>query len=150
VARAGEDMVSPAGAHYGPKAMLINRHAGSGGDALPWMFRKLGLGPLVGTRTWGGLVGIWDYPPTIDGGGVTAPRGGLYPIGGRWQVENQGVAPDHEIEITPKDYAAGRDPQLEKGVELLLAALAEGSPEKPVRPPFPDYQKRPWASEAKP
>ena len=81
---------------------------------------------------------------------LTAPRGGLYPIGGKWQVENQGVAPDHEVEITPEDFAAGRDPQLEKGVELLLAALEKGRSEGPVRPPFPDYQQRPWRSEARP
>lgn len=148
-ARAGDDMISPAGAHFGPKAMLINRHAGSGGDALPWMFRHLGLGPLVGTRTWGGLVGIWDYPELIDGGRVTAPRGGLYTVEGRWEVENLGVAPDYEVEITPRDFAAGRDPQLEKGVALLLDALETNPPpEFPPRPPFPDYQTTPWRSEA--
>ncbi len=149
-ARAGTDMLSPAGAHYGPKAMLINRHAGSGGDALPWMFRHLGLGPLVGTRTWGGLVGIWDYPELVDGGMVTAPRGGLYTVHGEWEVENQGVEPDFEVEVTPKDFAAGRDPQLEQGVALLLEALETGAPQRPARPPFPDYQASPWRSEAQP
>lgn len=149
-ARDGKDMVSPAGALYGPKAMLVNRHAGSGGDALPWMFRELGLGPLVGTRTWGGLVGIWDYPELVDGGVVTAPRGGLYTKNGRWEVENVGVAPDHAVEVTPKDFAAGRDPQLEKGVELLLAELAKGVAPKPQRPPFPNYQVTPWSAEARP
>lgn len=149
-ARAGEDMLSPAGALYGPKAMLINRHAGSGGDALPWMFRHMGIGPLVGTRTWGGLVGIWDYPALVDGGIVTAPRGGLYTIDGKWEVENQGVAPDFELEITPADFRDGRDPQLEKGVALLLEALDQGRPKLPVRPPFPNYQVEPWRSEALP
>ncbi len=149
-ARDGRDMLSPAGALYGPKAMLINRHAGSGGDALPWMFRKLAIGPLVGTRTWGGLVGIWDYPQLLDGGAVTAPRGALYTLDGSWQVENLGVAPDFEIEITPQDFAAGRDPQLEKGVALLLEELARGARPQPVRPPFPDYQVTPWQSEARP
>jgi len=168
-ARTGADMLSPAGAHYGPKAMLINRHAGSGGDALPWMFRHLGLGPLVGTRTslpwmfrhlglgplvgtrtWGGLVGIWDFPELVDGGLVTAPRGGLYTIHGQWEIENQGVEPDFEVEVTPKDFAAGRDPQLEQGVALLLEALETGAPKRPARPPFPDYQASPWRSEARP
>ena len=149
-ARDGADMLSPAGALYGPKAMLINRHAGSGGDALPWMFRELGLGPLVGTRTWGGLVGIWDYPELVDGGVVTAPRGGLYTKNGKWEVENLGVAPDVAVEVTPRDFAAGRDPQLEKGVELLLAELAKGAPAKPQRPPYPNYQVTPWSSEARP
>lgn len=149
-ARSGSDMLSPAGALYGPKAMLINRHAGSGGDALPWMFRYKGLGPLVGTRTWGGLVGIWDYPELVDGGIVTAPRGGLYTIHGKWEVENVGVAPDYELEITPRDFRDGRDPQLEKGVALLLEALETGRPQLPVRPPFPNYQTTPWQAEAQP
>jgi tricorn protease len=147
-AREGRDMLSPAGAVYGPKVMLINRHAGSGGDALPWMFRKLGLGPLVGTRTWGGLVGIWDYPELVDGGRVTAPRGGLYTVDGRWEVENRGVAPDFAVEVTPKDFAAGRDPQLEKAIELALAELARGGFRRPQRPPFPNYQVTPWRAEA--
>ncbi|MCZ7650428.1 MAG: S41 family peptidase [Thermoanaerobaculia bacterium] len=114
------------------------------------MFRELGLGPLVGTRTWGGLVGIWDYPDLIDGGAVTAPRGGLYTRHGKWEVENVGVAPDHEVEITPRDFAAGRDPQLEKAIDLALEALAAAPPQLPARPPFPNYQVTPWQSEATP
>ncbi len=113
-ARAGTDMVSPAGALYGPKAMLINRHAGSGGDALPWMFRYKGLGPLVGTRTWGGLVGIWDYPERSTAGRVTAPRGGLYTINGKWEVENLGVDPrlrdrDHAARLPRRPRPAARE-----------------------------------------
>lgn len=150
VTREGREMPSPAGALYGPKAMLINRHAGSGGDALPWMFRHRQLGPLVGTRTWGGLVGVWDYPPLVDGGFVSAPRGGLYTIHGKWEVENVGVAPDFEVEIAPRDFAAGRDPQLAKAVELLLAELDKNPRRPPSRPPFPNYQTTPWQSEAKP
>ena len=148
--REGIPMRSPAGALYGPKVMLINRQAGSGGDALPWMFRELGLGPLVGTRTWGGLVGIWDYPGLIDGGRVTAPRGGLFTRNGRWEVENVGVAPDYEVELTPRDFAAGRDPQLEKAIDLLLEALAKEPPARPEIPPYPDYQVSPWRTEATP
>ena len=148
--REGRDFPSPAGALYGPKAMLINRHAGSGGDALPWLFRERGVGPLIGTRTWGGLVGIWDYPTLLDGGLVTAPRGALYGPRGRWEVENVGVAPDVPIEITPRDFAAGRDPQLEKAVELVLAELRRSGPPKPERPPYPNYQTHPWKAEAQP
>ena len=150
VAREGEMFPTPASALFGPKVMLVNRHAGSGGDALPWLFRHLGIGPLVGTRTWGGLVGIWDYPPLVDGGGVTSPRGALFPTGGRWEIENQGVTPDHEIEIEPADFAAGRDPQLARAVELALAELAAGGPPAVVRPEYPNYQTSPWRSEAKP
>jgi tricorn protease len=148
--REGRDLLSPAGAVYGPKVMLINRHAGSGGDALPWMFRELGLGPLVGTRTWGGLVGIWDYPELLDGGQVTAPRGGLYTQHGKWEVENHGVAPDVEVEVTPADFVAGRDPQLARAVAVVLAELAKSPPQRPARPPFPNYQTTPWRSEAEP
>jgi tricorn protease len=148
--REGRDFPSPAGALYGPKAMLINRHAGSGGDALPWLFRERHIGPLVGTRTWGGLVGIWDYPTLLDGGAVTAPRGALYGPRGRWEVENVGVAPDVSIEITPRDYSAGRDPQLEKAVELVLDELRRSGPPKPERPPYPNYQTHPWKAEAQP
>jgi tricorn protease len=148
--REGKDFPSPAGALFGPKAMLVNRHAGSGGDALPWLFREMAIGPIIGTRTWGGLVGIWDYPALIDGGGVTSPRGGLYGTRGKWEVENVGVAPDHTIEVTPADFAAGRDPQLAKAVELLMAELAKGGRPEPQRPPYPNYQVSPWQSEAKP
>jgi tricorn protease len=76
--REGQDFTTPVGAIFGPKAMIINMYAGSGGDALPWYFRDAKLGPLVGTRTWGGLVGIYDYPQLMDGGAVTAPRVAFY------------------------------------------------------------------------
>ena len=82
--------MSPVGAIFGPKTMIINEMAGSGGDALPWYFRKAGIGPLVGKNTWGGLVGIYDYPEFIDGGGVTAPRVGIYGLNGEW--EEKGTA----------------------------------------------------------
>jgi tricorn protease len=130
---------APNAAIWGPKVMLINEMSGSGGDMLPYMFRKKGLGPLVGTRTWGGLVGIWDVPELVDGGYMTAPRGGFFDTDGEWAVENQGVAPDYEVEQLPKLVAAGQDPQLEKAVEVALALLeTEGvellsQPEDPVR-----------------
>jgi tricorn protease len=119
---------TPFGTLEGPKVMLINERAGSGGDALPWMFRKTGLGPLVGVRTWGGLVGISGYPVLMDGGGVTAAAFGIVDTDGKWVVENEGVAPDVEVFETPKDLLAGRDPQLETGVRLALEALEKNPP----------------------
>lgn len=131
---------TPFGTLRGPKVMLINAYAGSGGDWMPWMFQRAGLGPLVGTRTWGGLVGISGYPPLMDGGGVTAASFGIVDTDGRWVVENVGVAPDVEVIPWPKDVLAGRDPQLEKAVALALEALeAQGPPSPPpaYTPPTP-------------
>jgi len=125
---------------FGPKVMLINQYAGSGGDALPWMFRELGIGPLIGTRTWGGLIGIGGYPPLMDGGAITAPRWGLFnPKTGEFDVENKGVAPDMEVDFDPALWRQGHDPQLEKAVSVTLATLKE-HPVKPVkRPKYPIY-----------
>ena len=135
--RDGKSWRTPYRTHPGPKVMLINHAAGSGGDAFPYYFRQAGLGPLVGTRTWGGLVGIWDYPELVDGGRVTAPRGALFPVRGKWEIENQGVAPDVEVEQTPADVIAGKDPQLEKAIALVMAELAKSPPVAPKRPPIP-------------
>lgn len=137
----GPDMPFPGGAIYGPKAMIINEKAGSGGDYLPYTFRQAELGPLVGKRTWGGLVGIGGYPTLIDGGGVTAPRMGIWFPPGRWDVENRGVAPDVEVEFDPQAVRTGHDPQLEKAVELVMAALKKNPPVKYQKPAFPDYYK---------
>lgn len=137
--REGEDYCSPTAAIYGPKTMIVNEMAGSGGDALPWMFRQEKLGPLVGRRTWGGLVGIYDYPPLIDGGSVTAPRIAIYGLHGDWEVENVGIAPDVEVENDPASVAAGRDPQLERAVELTLEALKRQPGAMPPRPTYPNY-----------
>ncbi|MEW6072839.1 MAG: PDZ domain-containing protein, partial [Planctomycetota bacterium] len=114
---------SPAGVLDGPKVMIINENAGSGGDWMPWAFQRQKIGPLVGTRTWGGLVGISGYPPLLDGGMVTAASFGVMDAAGEWAVENVGVAPDHEVIEWPRDVIAGRDPQLERAVELALEAL---------------------------
>ncbi len=137
--REGKDFTTPVGAIFGPKAMIINAYAGSGGDALPWYFRDAKIGPLVGTRTWGGLVGIYDYPQLMDGGGVTAPRVAFYNRNGDWDVENHGVAPDVEVEITPKDWMTGHDPQLEKAVALVMDGLKKTPPTVAKRPAFPNY-----------
>jgi tricorn protease len=137
--REGKDSLIPQ-VIFGPKVMLINQYAGSGGDALPWMFKKLGTGPLIGTRTWGGLIGIGGYPTLMDGGGVTAPRWGLYnPETGEFDVENKGVAPDIEVDLDPALWRKGLDPQLEKGVEVVLQELKD-HPTPPIkRPKYPVY-----------
>ena len=137
--REGEPFTTPVSAIFGPKAMLINEYAGSGGDALPWYFRQAGLGPLVGKRTWGGLVGIYDYPALMDGGTVTAPRVAFYNLEGKWEVENAGVAPDVEVELDPAAWRQGHDTQLEKAVAILMDELKRKPAVKPALPPFPRY-----------
>jgi tricorn protease len=139
--RDGQDFTTPVGAIFGPKAMIINMYAGSGGDALPWYFRDAKLGPLVGTRTWGGLIGIYDYPNLMDGGSVTAPRVAFYNRTGDWDVENHGVAPDYDVELTPKDWATGHDPQLEKAVTLVMDALKKNPLPVAKQPVFPNYHR---------
>ncbi|MEM6793354.1 MAG: PDZ domain-containing protein [Acidobacteriota bacterium] len=134
--RYGEDLHTPQAAIHGPKVMLIDETAGSGGDLLPWMFRKLELGTLIGRRTWGGLVGILGFPILMDGGGVTAPNLGFWTEDG-FRVENEGVPPDIEVEQWPADVAAGRDPQLEKAIEVVLEQLEANPPVERKRPPFP-------------
>jgi tricorn protease len=139
--REGENFCSPLAQIYGPKTMIINEMSGSGGDALPWMFKQDKVGPLVGTRTWGGLVGIWNYPPLMDGGSVTAPRGAIYGLHGEWEVENHGIAPDVEVENDPASVAAGHDAQLEKAVQVTLDALKKNPVKLPDHPPYPNYHK---------
>ena len=134
---------SPAAGIWGPKVMIINEMAGSGGDLMPYMFRFYDVGPLVGTRTWGGLVGTWDTPPLLDGGSMIAPRGGFFDVEGRWAVENEGVAPDIQVEMTPADVAAGRDPQLERAVREALRLLEENPVVLQPEPPFPNKWRRP-------
>jgi len=134
--RYGQDLKSPQASIQGPKVMLVDETAGSGGDLLPWMFRKFALGPLVGRPTWGGLVGILGFPTLMDGGVITAPNLAIWTEKG-WVVENEGVAPDIEVEQLPKDVIAGRDPQLEKAIELMKGELKKNPPQKLVRPPYP-------------
>jgi len=126
---------------FGPKVMLINEYAGSGGDMLPYLFHEMKLGPLVGTRTWGGLVGIWDVPGLIDGGYITAPRGGFFNTEGHWDVENVGITPDIVVQQTPALVAQGRDPQLERAVQEALRLL-EANPVKLLSEPAPPVRVR--------
>jgi len=142
VSREGSTFAFPA-AIYGPKVMIINESAGSGGDAMPWYFRKAGLGTLVGKRTWGGLVGIGGYPPLLDGGYVTAPRFALYGLEGTWEVENVGIEPDVEVELDPKVWRQGHDAQLEKAVEIALAELEKHPLPVHKRPEYPNYHRKP-------
>jgi tricorn protease len=139
--REGEDFTTPLGSIFGPKAMIVNEFAGSGGDAMPWYFRRMKIGPLVGKRTWGGLIGIYDYPPLIDGGGVTAPRLAFWNPEGKWEVENFGVAPDVEVEYDPQAVREGRDLQLEKAVQVVLDELKAHPLPKYQKPTFPNYHK---------
>jgi tricorn protease len=142
ITREGEKFCSPLAQIYGPKTMIINEMSGSGGDALPWMFKQDKVGPLVGMKTWGGLVGIWSYPPLLDGGFVTAPRGAIYGLHGDWEVENHGIAPDIEVENDPASVAAGHDRQLEKAVEVTMEALKKNPVVIPDHPPYPNYHKK--------
>jgi tricorn protease len=141
-AREGMDATTPAGVLQGPKVMIVNEFAGSGGDLMPWLFRRMKVGPLVGKRTWGGLVGIGGYPALVDGGTVTAPHFGFYSPESQWEVENHGVAPDIEVDLEPAEWRKGRDTQLEKAVELAMAELKKNPPKKVVRPAYPNYQKK--------
>jgi tricorn protease len=138
-ARYGAIERTPAAAILGPKVMIANEVSGSGGDALPWMFKTNKLGPLVGKRTWGGLVGIGGTPQLMDGAQVTSPNVGFFTPGGEWEVENYGVAPDVEVDQDPKAVAAGRDPQLEEAVRIALDLLASSKPVEPKRPVYPAY-----------
>lgn len=138
--REGESYREPYEAIFGPKVMIINQFAGSGGDAMPWYFRKMKIGPLVGVRTWGGLVGIGGYPDLIDGGRVMAPREAIYGLKGQWEVENHGIAPDFDVEMDPKLVREGHDPQLERAVKEAMALLEKNPPKEYPKPPYPDYK----------
>jgi tricorn protease len=128
---------------FGPKVMIINERAGSGGDLMPYLFRFRGVGPLVGTRTWGGLVGTWDTPPLLDGGSFVAPRGGFFDVNGEWAIEADGIAPDIEVMNTPKEVAEGRDPQLEAAVAEALRLLETEGVELMAEPAAPVRYRRP-------
>jgi tricorn protease len=142
--REGKDIPWPPVGIYGPKVMVMNEHAGSGGDCFPYFFKREKIGPLVGTRTWGGLIGISRQVPMIDGGNVTAPEFAFFTTdnGGEWIVENHGVDPDYPVEDRPDLVVKGHDPQLEKAIDLVMDQLEKNPVRIPKRPPYP-VEKRP-------
>ncbi len=141
VTREGHDWSSPSEAIYGPKVMIINEMSGSGGDALPWYFRKAGIGPLIGKKTWGGLVGIGGYPELIDGGRVTAPRAAIYGLKGEWEVENLGIAPDIEVDLDPAAWRAGTRRATRKGNRSGDAAIEGTSAAGDQASAYPNYHE---------
>ncbi len=138
--RDGEDTTWPVSLIQGPKALIINEYAGSGGDAMPFHFREVQLGPLVGKRTWGGLVGFFGpQEDLMDGGYVSTPSRGFWTPKGKWEIENYGVAPDMEVELDPKAVREGHDPELERTVALLLADLEQHPIPKHKKPAYPNF-----------
>jgi tricorn protease len=136
--RAPRDGAWPPDAHAGPKCMLINGLAGSGGDCFPYYFRQRGLGKLVGMRTWGGLVGISGNPGLIDGGYTSAPTFAFFETDGTWGVEGHGVDPDIEVIDDPAKMVDGGDPQLDAAISLMIDELSKNPFKRPGRPPYPD------------
>lgn len=136
--RAGKVQNTPMAAIFGPKAMIINEYAASGGDLLPFLFREKGMGPLIGKRTLGILVGIYSYPELLDGGGATAPRLGIFSKTGEWIIENEGVSPDIEVEMMPKAVIEGKDPQLERAVAEIMKELPKTPRQQVSKPAGPD------------
>jgi tricorn protease len=135
---------SPAAGIWGPKIMIINEMAGSGGDLMPYMFKFRKIGLLVGKRTWGGLVHTADTPAFIDGGSMIAPRGGFFARDGKWAVENEGVGPDIDVENWPQDVIAGHDAQLERSVAEAMRLLKEQPVNRLLKEPAPPtWGKRP-------
>jgi tricorn protease len=136
--RHGTPQQWPPVGHRGPKVMLINGWSGSGGDAFPFYFKHAGLGPLIGTRTWGGLIGISGAPPLVDGGGVTVPTFRMYDVNGAWFAEGHGVDPDIAVDEDPSQLARGIDPQLERAISEIQERLKDFKP----APPRPAWERR--------
>jgi tricorn protease len=140
--RYGAVQTTPNASIPGPKVMIINEVAGSGGDAMPWLFHQEKVGTLVGKRTWGGLVGIGAIPVLMDGGTVTSPSFGYFSPEGKWQIENHGTDPDVVVEQDPKAVSEGHDPQLEKAVSVAMQELAQHPVQEPAKPSYPNYHKK--------
>jgi tricorn protease len=136
--RYGESWQWPPVAHRGPKAMLINGWSGSGGDAFPFYFREAKVGPIIGTRTWGGLIGISGVPALVDGGGVTVPTFRMFDVRGQWFAEGHGVEPDIEVDEDPSQLAKGVDPQLERAIQEVVSGLKNAPP----LPAHPAHERR--------
>ena len=139
--REGDIYTTPGMLIQGPKVMLANEYSGSGGDLLPWLFKRAKLGLVVGKRTWGGLVGIGGYPQLIDGGGVTAPHFAFFNPEGKWDVENHGTDVDVDVDFDPKAWREGRDTQLEKAISIAMDELKKSPQVMPKRPEYPNYQQ---------
>ena len=136
--RDGRDWQTPHVAHNGPKAMLANGWSGSGGDCFPWLFQKNGLGPVIGQRTWGGLIGMTGAPLLVDGGHVTVPTFSIYDTKGEWVIEGHGVEPDIAVADDPAELAKGVDPQLERAIEEVKKSLQTNPPQVPKKPAYPN------------
>ncbi len=136
--RDGHDWTWSPAAHHGPKVMLINGWSGSGGDLFPFYFKEAGVGPLIGTRTWGGLIGISGAPGLIDGGGVTVPTFAIYSKDSQWIIEGHGVDPDIEVVDDPSKMVDGTDPQLERAIQEVMDRIKKNPPPKPKRPAYVD------------
>ncbi len=136
--RDGHDWTTPFVTVNGPKVMLANGWSGSGGDCFPFLFQQNKLGPVIGTRTWGGLIGMTGCPPLTDGGKVTVPTFAIYDTNGKWIIEGTGVKPDIEVIDDPSALAKGTDPQLERGIQEILAALEKNPPKRPAKPGYTD------------
>jgi tricorn protease len=135
--RNSHDQVSPYMSNNAHLVCIINKYAGSGGDEFPYQFRKKGMGPIIGTRTWGGLVGISMFVSLIDGGTVTVPDYRIYGMDGKWVVENVGVEPDTEVDLNPVEVSWGYDAQLQKAIEILKEQIKKEPRSWPKHPPFP-------------
>jgi tricorn protease len=136
--RDGHSWRTPWMAAPGPKVLLINEKAGSGGDSFPYLWRAAGLGPLIGTRTWGGLIGISGNAGLVDGAGFSVPTFGIYEPDGTWTIEGHGVDPDIEVVNDPTALARGEDKQLDKAIEYLLEELKTKAYTFTPKPPYPD------------
>ncbi|HSA03423.1 MAG TPA: S41 family peptidase [Candidatus Paceibacterota bacterium] len=141
--RDGRDWPWPSVAHQGPKVMLINGWSGSGGDAFPYYFKKAKLGPLIGSRTWGGLIGMTGAPQLIDNGSVTVPTFGIYSTQGEWIIEGYGVDPDIPVVDDPAQMAKGSDPQLERAIDETLRLLKKDPPPQISKPRYPNRATKP-------
>ncbi|OGC75985.1 MAG: hypothetical protein A2Z27_05145 [candidate division Zixibacteria bacterium RBG_16_50_21] len=136
--RNAQDYPYPGAAFYGHMVCLLNEYSASDGDYFPYFFREYKLGPLIGKRTWGGVVGIRGFRPLIDGGYVTVPEFAAFSLESKWIIENRGTEPDIEVDNLPKLVMQGKDPQLEKGVEVLLQKIKDEPKKLPPRPPYPE------------
>jgi tricorn protease len=131
------DYTYPGGALYGHMVCIANQYSASDGDNFPYFFREYGLGPIIGRRTWGGVVGIRGFPPLLGGGYITVPEYAPFGMDGRWIMENYGVDPDIELDNFPDQVVLGRDPQLEKAIEVIMRKIEEEPKKLPERPPYP-------------